>query len=84
MNEQREAANAAVLARVGPWVGKRLLPGSRSDDTTADESAETVYEGDINHIPYRIITGGYTEDLQLTRLNVSIDSNRVVTRVWIG
>ncbi|KAG9405580.1 hypothetical protein AC1031_003485 [Aphanomyces cochlioides] len=73
----------ALLARFDQWIGKKLV--AKEEEDAVHETNDCVFESRIDHTPYRIIAGGfYTEDLQLTRLNLHLDADRIVTKVWIG
>ncbi|EQC35036.1 hypothetical protein SDRG_07276 [Saprolegnia diclina VS20] len=76
-----DSAAQAALANAEAWIGKHLY-------TTADEAAGdagAILESDITYEPLRIVRNrGFTEDLVFGRLNIKLDENKVITRVWIG
>ncbi|CAK4452462.1 unnamed protein product [Aphanomyces euteiches] len=73
----------ALVARFEQWIGKKLV--AKEEEDSVNEKEDVVFESRIDHTPYRIIARGfYTEDLQLTRLNLQLDPDRIVTKVWIG
>ncbi|KAF0683889.1 Aste57867_24116 [Aphanomyces stellatus] len=80
--EQWTAQADALLAKFTPWVGKTLRPSREGNEQ--DKTTSIVYESEINHTPYRVITNGYIEDLHFTRLNLHVDAARKITRVWVG
>ncbi|OQR90764.1 hypothetical protein ACHHYP_05274 [Achlya hypogyna] len=81
MSAYDDSAAQAALAKAEKWVGLHLV--ASRDEAGSDASA--IVETEIGYEPVRIIRNrGFTEDLVFGRLNIKLDEQKVITKVWIG